>query len=69
MQALGLTAGAADRLDGMAGKPQLIHAPLYGISDMHCRILPNRWFDEVAGRLMATPAIRRRSRSSRDPPS
>src|SRR5204862_4089004 len=37
-----LAAGAAHRLDGMAGKPYLIHAPFNGISDMHRRILPNR---------------------------
>ena len=39
-------AGTADRLDGMAGEPQLIHGPFNGISDMHRHVLPNHWFDE-----------------------
>ena len=68
VEAARLAAGAADRLDGMAGKPQLIHAPFNGISDMHRRILPNR----VRGPRAAwwptcNPAAGHRS--SRDPPS
>src|SRR5439155_13949485 len=58
MQFASAPSGAADRLDGVTGKPELIDAPFNGISDMHCRLLPNRWFEGSRATWLAAPAIR-----------